>query len=279
MCNHEYKTDKKCPYPELYKKWRERKNTAEKLKGDINRSLREKIFPEHFLQYDLNLPYDSNSICLFHSKDLEWKRKNQFTKRFRELIDLLNWDDEVTNSSKMDFEDFIIVGNDPVSWGKSEFVARLDNLVFHKYVNFKNSQFLDYAYFSNVRFNSYSYFKNSEFHGGCKFEKGTIFHGSTNFQNCTFEDYCYFKKVEFKGSAYFDYCHFKNTSEFTDVIFTENQATVFDNIKVNKTLHYKNVVNIKRFFGHSVQFYINPEDLLGKIIFEDANLYRIEKKN
>ena len=236
MCNHEYSYAKKCPYPQLFEKWSEKRDIAREL---ISKKHKEayKIFPELFLDFDLTLKKDNVGKCLFHSEDLPWKRENQFIRHFRELVDILNWDDDINDRLKMDFEDFVFVGNDPMSWGNSDFVCRLNDLIFEKYANFQNATFVDYAYFSKVRFESHTYFRNSVFQGGCKFEEDSLFLGSVNFQSCTFKDYCYFRNVVFQKSAYFENAAFLNNTEFIDVVF-------LGTIKLKSANHY--ILRIKR---------------------------------
>lgn len=56
------------------------------------------------------LPIDREGYCIFHSKDLLWKRNNNFVERLTELIHLLN-NDSIDPNEDIAFVDFIMVGN------------------------------------------------------------------------------------------------------------------------------------------------------------------------
>jgi hypothetical protein len=81
MCNHVFidDTEKVCPYPGLFRKWK--------------RWQEEGLLPKKFESYDLNLPVDGTGKCLFHSKKKELQKK--FSKFYSELVYLSNWDKEI----------------------------------------------------------------------------------------------------------------------------------------------------------------------------------------
>ena len=78
MCTHTYAVnstlrlprtiDKSCPYSEIYHEFNNKIS-------DINKR-----------KLDDDLPLDKNGVCLFHSTDLEWKKKNRFITRFYDLL-------------------------------------------------------------------------------------------------------------------------------------------------------------------------------------------------
>ncbi len=81
MCNHVFidDTEKVCPYPGLFRKWK--------------RWQKEGLLPKKFESYDLDLPVDDDGRCLFHSKKKEYQKK--FSKFYSELVYLSNWDKEI----------------------------------------------------------------------------------------------------------------------------------------------------------------------------------------
>lgn len=115
MCNHKFKNDE---------------NKSCKLDEFLSQvCLIETDIPDTML----DLPHDSAGECIFHSRDLEWKRKNNFTERLKYLILLWNKygeyrdvtiedrvsvphhyieKDEVTDGIELD--DFVLIGNTPV---------------------------------------------------------------------------------------------------------------------------------------------------------------------
>ena len=78
-CQHVYKSDpnKKCPYPGYYRRWK------------------------------LELPIDKDGECLFHSKDYDFKKANNFVKQYETFIEKQNEDGEVR---EIILEDVIFYG-------------------------------------------------------------------------------------------------------------------------------------------------------------------------
>ena len=101
MCNHVYTVDRngkqatvarRCPYPALY----------ERLSQSVV-STGTSVSAIHLL------PIDSDGACLFHSKNLVWKRENDFAERFLHLVALLEADEA---SKCHDFTEFTFIGSD-----------------------------------------------------------------------------------------------------------------------------------------------------------------------
>jgi len=94
MCNYKYTSDykhlpdligKECPYAKIYDELRN--NGAHNFEN---------------ITSDLELPLDSHEICVFHSGELEWKRKNNFVIKFLELLQSLDiYDSFVFQAGKL----------------------------------------------------------------------------------------------------------------------------------------------------------------------------------
>ena len=102
-CAHTYTADYshrtkgvgvRCPYPAFY----------ERLRSDASRASGSDT--------DLELPMDESGLCIFHSRDAEWKRENDFGKRLVQLLEFLEIDEK---TQRYDFAEFVFVGNLPRS--------------------------------------------------------------------------------------------------------------------------------------------------------------------
>lgn len=110
-----------CPYPELFE-----------AGASSTTHVRDGADPA--------LPIDDQGVCIFHSREVTWKRDHGFSARFVELIDLLEADEE---RSWWDFCEFVFIGDaavadsDPV---QEEF--RIAGRTFPKPVYFVGASFL-----------------------------------------------------------------------------------------------------------------------------------------
>lgn len=84
MCNHTFKDNntKHCEWDQIFSK-----SKWSKVKS-------------------VELPHDSDGKCIFHSTDLQWKRKNNFSLWLNELVLLLDKIDDV-----IELDDIILVGD------------------------------------------------------------------------------------------------------------------------------------------------------------------------
>ena len=144
MCNYKYTSNyehlhrsigKECPYTKIYSE----------LKNN------EKYNFENITS-NLELPLDSHGICIFHSNELEWKRKNNFTIKFLELLQFLA---VYTDSKKYyDFAEFVFVGEYPKSSKDvKDYIFSFTNFTLNKAANFTGALFVDRVEFDLVKFN------------------------------------------------------------------------------------------------------------------------------
>src|SRR6202008_672649 len=75
------------------------------------------------------LPIDDHGVCLFHSKEVDWKRQNDFKARFFELVKLLDAHDA---ERYYDFTEFVFLGGDHANEGNKEPLLRITGTTFKK---------------------------------------------------------------------------------------------------------------------------------------------------
>ncbi len=132
MCNHAYTADyrrmpramgQRCPYPGFYQRV-----CAEAAAGEPAPAL----------------PVDLAGECIFHSRDVAWKRANDFEGHFLRLIRLLGAD---SGAKHYDFAEFVFLGgaSDPP-------MLRIANTVFPRKAYFVAASFLDSVTFEGVDF-------------------------------------------------------------------------------------------------------------------------------
>lgn len=118
MCNYQYILDythlprlmgKECPYTKIYS---ELKNNGTNNFENITSNL--------------ELPLDSQGICLFHSNELEWKRKNNFAIKFLELLQFLDIYDSFEFQVGKLFR--FVISDDLTSEQKTEFLTVFNRL-------------------------------------------------------------------------------------------------------------------------------------------------------
>ncbi|MCD8176246.1 MAG: hypothetical protein LUE98_01975 [Tannerellaceae bacterium] len=110
MCKHIYKHDftdtPTCEWDKFYE------NIYE------NTLIKEISYPD--------LPHDKEGVCLFHSKDIDWKRKNHFVERLTELVYLLNNDSNPEENGDIALVDFIMVGNQKLEEAYPKHAYKID---------------------------------------------------------------------------------------------------------------------------------------------------------
>lgn len=243
MCNHKYITDRygygpngnKCPYTQMYHE----------------------------------LPLDRNGVCLFHSNDLNWKRENQFTTKFLQLVQLL---DEHSNIAYYDFSEFVFVGKPLKSTKNSEpWVFKFSETVFRKEATFLGALFTDPVELLNVKFKNGANFKGAIFKKGLEMQKCSV--GSSTFDEAVFEKNVYFEDTHFSGtyttfvcsvfnkSAKFVNSTFDGMAIFSEAIFNKSKdrdsMTEFADVEFSfkkdmkgtirlKNVNFNNISNVSR---------------------------------
>lgn len=180
MCNHKYKhsftTTDICEWSSFF---------AEIFKQTTVKNIK---YP--------NLPIDKDGYCIFHSKDLLWKRENDFVQRLTELIYLLN--DSVYEDIAL--VDFVMVGN---------LSLEDDDYEEHKYHIESDNK--DIMYFT---------------HTWC--EK------HFRIQHATFVDPIILKKCYFKYDLIIDNCVFQNSLSIKHIVIGTD--LLIENTPFNKNL-------------------------------------------
>lgn len=222
MCNHSYidhpsiprTMGKRCPYTELYE---QSALIASNAGGAEPMAL---------------LPVDSRGACIFHSQDIEWKRKNDFSARFLQLVRLLDSQGAV---SDYDFVEFIFVGNEARKESRSQVhTLHLRDLTFRKQAYFIGASFLDSFTLEDVNFQGGANFVGTTFTGDLRIEK-TRFNGldftrakftrAASFVKVEYLNFALFGKAQFTGSTgggytvRFEDSRFEGITDFSDVAF------------------------------------------------------------
>ncbi|MPL94169.1 hypothetical protein SDC9_40317 [bioreactor metagenome] len=226
MCKYENKKSKNsnCIYPKLFEDFE--KNKSE------------------FSGYNCSLPIDEDGFCLFHSRNIEWKRENNFISKFISLIEMINHYEEITSaktkSIKYDFSGFILIGLNNV--------IDLSDIHFLKYPDFDNAIFYDSLLLNNVDFSQGALFESAKFKESVEI-KNSKFALSTTFNNAVFEDSfscidtlfahaVIFSDTIFKKIVSFRKCTFEYLFMFDDVRCTNREywATFFNLSFKNQSL-------------------------------------------
>jgi hypothetical protein len=249
MCSYKYAINhrhvsigKKCPYTEIYSK----------LKCN-------KVSDFNNIDSDIVLPLDKSGVCIFHSNELEWKRKNNFKAKFLELLDLLNISD-INNTTFYDFAEFIFVGEATKS---NHHVLNLTDIIFSKEAIFKGAVFADPVEFYNIKFRIGANFTEARFKD--KLNMKNIYLWGTDFSKANFNNTTIFDNVEFLNSySLFSDSQFNNSVFFEDSIFdgiVDFSNTIFDQGKDEqasvsfKNIRFKDFVDFKHsIFNSSVHF-------------------------
>jgi uncharacterized protein YjbI with pentapeptide repeats len=208
MCNHVYvvSTQKKprpqgnrCPYPEFYAR------AAAAAGTDAGAGERPV------------LPTDSQGTCIFHSQDIDWKRKNGFARSFRQLVDLL-----ASAEQDHDFAEFVFVGDEAGTRGGAEVhVLHISDTAFRRAADFTGAYFPDSIEFDSVHF-----------HGGATFRCSTFYRDLkiSNTRSSGFD----FVRAEIRGLAFFRDVDCTSFALFDDTRFTgsaDGYASKFDGVR------------------------------------------------
>lgn len=180
MCNHVYTANYKqmprtmgqrCPYPEVYEKAR---STA------ANATV-------------LALPVDDRGECIFHSREVAWKRDHDFEGHLLQLVRLLVAE---TEENYYDFAEFVFVGG-----CSGPDMLKIANTVFPQQAYFIAACFLDSLMLEDVDFRRGANFRQATFAGDLRVNNTRF--GNLDFSRAEFERLVSFAKVEIVSSALF----------------------------------------------------------------------------
>jgi hypothetical protein len=116
-------------------------------------------------------PLYDDEHCIFHSKDIEGKKKkfnDVFWKEFER---------QKEHEEEYDFRGFVFPGN-----------ISFEQKIFEKMADFKKAQFSEKAYFWNAQFSGEANFGEAQFSGRANFWYAE-FHKKSFFRNAKFEDF------------------------------------------------------------------------------------------
>jgi uncharacterized protein YjbI with pentapeptide repeats len=150
------------------------------------------------------LPIDDRGVCIFHSRDLSWKRQNDLKGMFLQLVRLHDLYDA---ERYYDFREFVFLGSDVrTEVGIEKHILRITDVIFQKQVYLSGASFLDTFELEKVEFRQGAIFDQAIFHHDVTFEKSRI-----NGLDCTeakFKAGVYFRGVESLSFALFSNAHF-----------------------------------------------------------------------
>jgi carbon monoxide dehydrogenase subunit G len=237
MCNHQYDIknvkylgikEKQCKYSTMYDTLRK-----QNLSNEI----------------DLTLPIDENGECIFHSKNIEWKRANNFTKRFEDLIKLY----AILEERSYDFVEFVFIGNEKnitelknienqLKTGSFSFVGatfetnvRIENINTIKHnISFGNSRFRGNFIINNCAF-SFFHLEAIKVEGFFSL-KNTEIDGIADFSHSDFLQLAYFEKINFNHDVFFydTLFSYKTLAEKDEPITTFKDITFFNKVEFKK---------------------------------------------
>jgi uncharacterized protein YjbI with pentapeptide repeats len=200
------------------------------------------------------LPVDDRGACIFHSQQLAWKRENDFTGKFLQLVQLL---DEHDAERYYDFAEFVFLGSDLiVKSGNEEYLLRITDTIFRKEAYFTGASFLDSFELERVELHEGASFDQAIFHHDLTFEKIPIrgldfteakFHGGVSFNEVASLSYTLFSKATFettRNSAVvrFKDSRFEGITDFSAADFTlgEQSVVCFQNVQFQDFADFRN---------------------------------------
>lgn len=216
MCNHAYTANYKqmprtmgtrCPYPELYEKAR-------------------LIAPSATVPA---LPVDDRGKCIFHSREVGWKRDNDFAGQFFQLVRLLVADPAVKD---YDFAEFVFVGNGAPG-GFGLYTLHIADTIFLQQAHFTAASFLDSLTLERVDFQDGANFDQATFAGDLRVTNsrfrglglnGTELRQLVSFSKCELVSWALFAGARFTGTTAgyvvkFEDSRFDAITDFSRVAF------------------------------------------------------------
>jgi uncharacterized protein YjbI with pentapeptide repeats len=210
ICNHSYAADyrnrppsmgQQCPYSQFYD--RVRLSGTRATEGDAVPLL----------------SLDDRGACIFHSRELAWKRQNDFKGKFLQLVQLL---DEHDAERYYDFAEFVFLGSDlREKRGAEEYFLLITDVIFRKQAYFTGASFLDSFELERVDFQDGASFDRAVFHHDLAFEKTRI--RGLDFAETKFTDGVSFKEVEFLSFTLFPKATFRATRSSALVFFKNSR--------------------------------------------------------
>lgn len=233
-----------CPYPNIYKKARSiALNGAEKGSAP-------------------KLPIDNQGACIFHSRDIEWKRQNDFEGHFLKLLHMLNADE---THDFYNFAEFIFVGNElRTKPDSTHYALSIKDITIPKRVYFTRAFFVDTFEIERVNFENGATFDETTFASNLKI-KDSRFSGlsfisaqlkqQVLFSNVDFLGYTLFENAKFTGnngnySAKFQDSRFQGLADFSGAIFAPLgiKSIVFSKVRFENFADFTNT----QFHNHIV---------------------------
>jgi uncharacterized protein YjbI with pentapeptide repeats len=160
------------------------------------------------------LPIDPHGLCIFHSRELAWKRDEGFDAHFRRLMTFLDEDESLQT---YDFAEFVFVGESQA--GGSRF--HVCGVTFRQAACFTGASFIDAVTFTDVVFARGAAFDQANFSQDVTFENGTI--RGSDFSHATVAARLFFKKVHFRDYALFSGARFSGSTTGTVVRFEDTE--------------------------------------------------------
>lgn len=205
MCNHVYTADyrqmprtmgKRCPYPEYYERARSTAASTEPLPA---------------------LPVDDRGECIFHSREVAWKREQNFEGHFLQLLQLLNADTAV---EYYDFAEFVFVGG-PTTGGTELHKCHIADTNFLRQAYFTAASFLDSVTIERIDFRDGADFRHATFAGD--FRVAQAHFRGLSLANAELRRHVLFEKVEIVTYALFDNAKFTGTADGYVVKFEDTR--------------------------------------------------------
>ena len=224
MCNHKFNNDKNksCEWDKFFSQM----------------CLKETGIPDDML----NLPHDSTGECIFHSRDLEWKREKKLSEWIKRLFFLFdNYDNE---NDEIELEDVVFVGDtllNEQNWihkmmTDSEndlYCYTLKNMFCKKSLSFVNAKFEDIIILDRCCLK-----KDLTLHN-CHFSKGITINNLTigedlNIWDCHFQKKIIITSDKNRKNTTYGKWHIENSTFVGDSIFGQLIITESCDIVGNK---------------------------------------------
>lgn len=185
------------------------------------------------------LPHDEARLCIFHSRDADWKRRNGFTRHFEELLEQLATDESV---KAFDFAEFVFVADEDGAESAQPATFRIAATTLAKRCYFVAAVFLDRCELRDVDFAGGVCFSDAVFEEDLWVEKvrfaGFDFISATFHQRAVFLDvesvsYALFQKSSFHGTGdgqvvRFERSRFAGITDFSSVeAFLGSESSIY----------------------------------------------------
>jgi uncharacterized protein YjbI with pentapeptide repeats len=159
---------------------------------------------------------DGRGACIFHSRDVAWKRANDFKGRFLQLVQLLDADGE---QKDYDFAEFVFVGNEAGTKSGPGPILRIADTTFRRQAFFTGASFLDALELEGVDFKNGATFVQAGFAHGLSIKNARF--GGLDFSETKLAEPASFTKVEFLSFALFENARFAGAADGYLVKFEE----------------------------------------------------------